>query len=121
MKDLSDEEVKTRLRTMYDGYQALRENITPRPHGFDNYNGNTDWAKKLDFYSKLDEPFNDISELASQWRQFSRHCRKNGPYRLERPSRNRKRKRKQSEASDAEGTNKSSSDFDDEYEGDIPM
>lgn len=121
MKDLSDEEVKTRLRTMYYSYPALRENITPRPHGFDNYNGNTDWAKKLDFYSKLDEPFNDISELASQWRQFSRYCRKNLPYRLERPSRNRKRKRKQSEASDAEGTNKLSSDFDDEYEGDIPM
>jgi hypothetical protein len=110
IKSLSEEEIKMRLRTVGDSYPKLNENITPRPHGgFDNYDGNVDWANKLDFYSKLDEPFNDIAELALQWRQFCRYCRQNGPYRSFRRVGNRERK--QSEGPDAERTSNSSNDL----------
>ncbi|KAI0449454.1 hypothetical protein F5B21DRAFT_509141 [Xylaria acuta] len=117
IKDLSEEEVKIRLRTMSDGYPVLREDITPRPHGFDNYDGNIDWAKKLDFYSKLDEPFNDIAELALQWRQFCQYCRENGPYHSF--GRVGNRKRKQSEGPDAEKTDDSSNDLEEVSDEDI--
>lgn len=69
MKDLSEEELETRFSTMNHYYPTLNQDIMPRPHGVPNYDGNIDWARKLDLYSKLDDPFNDIAELAAQW-----HC-----------------------------------------------
>ncbi|KAL7786380.1 hypothetical protein V8C37DRAFT_405356 [Trichoderma ceciliae] len=109
IKNLSEEEVKTRFRTMRDGYPTLREDITPRPHGFSNYDGNIDWAKKLDFYSKLDDPFNDIAELAAQWQQFCRYCDENHPHRSFNRAANLKRKR--SEGPDSEETDNSPRDL----------
>ncbi|KAK0743081.1 hypothetical protein B0T18DRAFT_330457 [Schizothecium vesticola] len=109
MKALSGEEVKIRLRTMRDDYPVLKEDIAPRPHGIRNYDGNADWARKLDFYTKLEEPFNDIDELALQWLEFCRYCRENGPY-FRRAGIPGNRKRKRPEGSDAEQTDNSSSD-----------
>ena len=46
IKVLSEDEVRTRLRTMKEGYPSLNENITPRSHGYRKYDRNIDWAKK---------------------------------------------------------------------------
>ncbi|KAI0594917.1 hypothetical protein F4775DRAFT_571898 [Biscogniauxia sp. FL1348] len=109
LQDLSKEEVKTRLRSIRGRYPKLKGNISPRPHGFMNYDGNIDWAHKLDFYSKLDEPFNDIDELALQWRRFWQYCRAHAGRSLRELLANRKRK--QSEESDTETTEYSSNDL----------
>jgi ketosteroid isomerase-like protein len=101
MKDLSDEEITARRRTLRETYPALREDITPRPHGFHNsYDGNVDWAGKLDFYSKLEEPFDNTYDLFLQWQKFNDFCREHHPYR----SLLRDRKRKRSEEPSAENT-----------------
>lgn len=104
LKGLSEEEVKKRFLTMSKDKPTLSEEITPRPRGFGNYDGNIEWAKKLDFYSKLDDPFNDIAELAAQWRQFRRYCDKRDPFRSTMGAINRKRKRSEGPASE-EGDN----------------
>jgi hypothetical protein len=66
--------------------------------------------KKLDFYPKIDEPFNDISELiALQWRRFCQCCCGNGSYYS--LSSVRSWKRKLSERSDAEETDSLSNDL----------
>jgi len=107
MKTLSEEEVKARLGNLQ--WQEISRNghIFPEPHGYSvSSDGNIDWAEKLDFYSKLDEPFNDISELALQWQEFAQYCRKILPYNLAKEVGNRKRKR--SERPDPEKTDGSS-------------
>ncbi|KAM0449293.1 hypothetical protein ACHAO4_007640 [Trichoderma viride] len=104
IKDLSEEEVKNRFLNMSKDKTTLSEDVTPRPRGFGNYDGNIEWAKKLDFYSKLDDPFNDIAELTAQWRQFRRYCDKRDPFRSTMRTINRKRKRSEGPASE-EGEN----------------
>jgi hypothetical protein len=61
------------------------------------YDGPTDddgdWAWNLDFYDKLEEPFQDIPELFRQWREYSNFCRESRDWGF--TARGRKRKRQQ--------------------------
>lgn len=87
IKDLSEEQVKTRLWAMHD-YRTLNEYFKPQSYGFSYYDGNIDdRAEKLDFYPKLDHPFNDIAELAAQWEQFRQYCDEKKPLPLTQSSR----------------------------------
>ncbi|UKZ79044.1 hypothetical protein TrVFT333_006795 [Trichoderma virens FT-333] len=112
IKELSEEEAATRFWTIRTQYRTLRQDIAPRPYGFnniDNYDGNIDWTRKLDFYSKLNDPFNDIAELAAQWQRFCRYC--NAQKRYHPPSQTANRKRKRSEEPDSEETDNSPRDL----------
>jgi hypothetical protein len=93
IQHLSKEEIETRFLTIHDDNLKMAKDITPRPHGFGNYDGNIDWAKKLDFYSKLDKPFNGTVELFAQWRRFRRYCGETDPFFTAIRATNRKRKR----------------------------
>lgn len=93
IKDLSEEEIKTRFTTIHYDNLKVADDITPRPRGFGNYDGNIDWANKLDFYSELNDPFNDIDELVVQWKRFRRYCDKKDPFFSAIRATSRKRKR----------------------------
>lgn len=66
MTELSDEELDSRL-------WASR-------HGESPYlgQGSSAWAERLDFYSKLDAPFENIAELKEQVEEFHEYCREKG-------------------------------------------
>jgi hypothetical protein len=113
MKDLSDEEVKERFRIIHDDYLAQVGDIASRPRGLRRYDENIDWATRLDFYSKLNDNFNDIGELASQWQEFCRYCDKKNSYRSLGRAANRKRKRsEESSSEEAESTSSDPEEFD---------
>lgn len=59
IKHLSEEELKARFSTMHRSYPVLSQNIMSQPHGIWNYDGNIDWAKKLDY------PFDNVAATVS--------------------------------------------------------
>lgn len=67
------------------------------------YDGDADWAKKLDFYNEIDKPFENIGELFSQWRRFRNPRSKNNRFV------HLRRKRKPSHFSDDSDVDDSSS------------
>ncbi len=74
-ENLNTAEVQERLANMPYSHLSLKQNIIPTPYAtsyFGDYNGNIDWQKKLAFYTDLEEPFDDLYELYSQWARFRR-------------------------------------------------
>ncbi|KAK0612267.1 hypothetical protein B0T14DRAFT_531878 [Immersiella caudata] len=108
LNPLSEEALKTRFKNMNEHYPVLRHNIAPRPYGpHPDYDGNADWAWKLDFYAPLEDPFDDISGLALQWREFRRYCDENHSHRFWRealhPGNGKRKRPEESEAAEDRG------------------
>jgi hypothetical protein len=73
IKTLDEDGLGERMSRSENHDLSLRQYIWSGPHhGPTDDEG--DWAWNLDFYTELDEPFDNIAQLKTQWLQFKEFC-----------------------------------------------